>query len=222
MMWSAPADWERKRPRLLFSVRADELIASEDACAPISRRTPNSSSISNSLASNCSARVRRERSDEVISQNRLNRFSPPASSEVDLGDQLRLEFSEFRRNVKMKTLVSRSLLLALTMAACAFGAVAGEKGRDRRTDRRDIRQDTRDIRHDRRDINQDVRERRADVRDYRQDKKEGDSQAVLRADRQEIVGDTKDIRADRRDLRSDLRDRRRDIRDRREDRKEPN
>jgi len=75
----------------------------------------------------------------------------------------------------MKTLVSRSVLLALMLAACAFGAVAGEKGRDRRADRRDIRQDTRDIRHDRRDINQDVRERRSDVRDYRQDQKDGDS-----------------------------------------------
>ncbi|HLR07038.1 MAG TPA: hypothetical protein VK117_14585, partial [Pyrinomonadaceae bacterium] len=88
----------------------------------------------------------------------------------------------------MRKILFHSLFLFGAITTLCGVAAAGPKGRDLRSDRRDIRRDTRDIRHDRGDIRKDERERRTDVRDLRDDKKEGASKAELQADRKDIAG----------------------------------
>src|SRR5260221_9566874 len=152
-------------------------------------------------------------------------LSPPASSEADLelADLAQAEDRiNFRRNREMRTLIFRSLLLSIAIAAfCGVAGAVGPQGKDLHRDRRDIRADTRDIRHDRRDIRKDERERRADVRDLPDDKKEGVSKQQLQQDRKDIAGDTRDIRKDERDVKKDRRDRKADARDARKDKREP-
>lgn len=133
---------------------------------------------------------------------------------------------------QMRTLIFRSMLFSIALAAATLflpanaqaqnrrGHIDRHERRELRSDRREVRGDTRELRGDRRETRSDRHDLRADVRDYRRDRRDGASQAELRSDRREIRGDGRELRSDRHESRTDRRDRRADARDYRRDRRD--